>query len=234
MLLTDSVSVLAVDGDVIVSNFLLDVDTLFDEVPFVLLDSVLSSKLMSVAESFFELVVPVDSIVGFAFASPPEVDTSFGERVTVMFSAVVFPDWLMCFRLLCMVILPVLGVPLVSFVEIIADFVSRGSDVFSTIKSVPTNVVFSLRICDVENMVVTTDVVAGEFLPVDVFVPFLDVLAPADAVDVIFCCGLSEDDLIFVELSTLEILFDVLLEAGLPEDVVILPDTDAVVSNVVV
>ena len=83
-------------------------------------------------------------------------------------------------------------------------------------------------------MVVTTDVVAGEFLPVDVNVPFLDVLAPADAVDVIFCCGLSEDDLIFVKPSTLETLFDVLLEAGLPEDVVILPDSDAVVSNVVV
>ena len=100
VLLTDSVSVLAVDGDVIVSNFLLDVDTLFDEVALVLIDSLLSSKLMSVAESFFESVVPVDSIVGFAFASPPEVDTSFGERVTVTFSAAVFPDWLMCFRLL--------------------------------------------------------------------------------------------------------------------------------------
>ena len=133
-----------------------------------------------------------------------------------------------------MVILPVLGVPLVSFVEIIAGFVSLGIAVPSTIKSVPLNVVFSLKICGVENMVVTTDVVAGEFLPVDVDVPSLDVLAPADAVDVIFCCGLSEDELIFVEPSTLEILFDVLLEAGLPEDVVILPDTDAVVSNVVV
>ena len=83
-------------------------------------------------------------------------------------------------------------------------------------------------------MVVTSDSVAGEFLSVDVAVPFLDVLAPVDAIDVIFCCGFSEDDLIFVEPGTLETVFDVLLGVGFPEDVVILPDTDAVVSNVVV
>ena len=63
MLPADSVSVLAVDGEVIFSISLLDVDTLFDKA---LVDSLLYSKFKLVAKSFLDLVGPFVSIFGFA------------------------------------------------------------------------------------------------------------------------------------------------------------------------
>ena len=89
MLLTDSVSVLAVDGEVIFSNFLLDVVTLFDEVAFLVLlaVSVLSSQLFSVVDSFSVFVVPVDAISGILSSVLFEVDSLFG--LLVPFSVVV-------------------------------------------------------------------------------------------------------------------------------------------------
>ena len=87
MLLIDSVSVDAVDGEVIFSNFLSDVVTLFDEVAFLLVDSVFSFNFMSVADSFVGLVVPVDAILGILSRVLFEVDSLFG--VLVPFSVVV-------------------------------------------------------------------------------------------------------------------------------------------------
>ena len=87
MLLTDSVSVLAVDGEVIFSTFLSDVFTLFDEVAFLLVDSVFSSMFMVVADSFVGLVVPVDAISGILPRVLFEVDSLFG--LLVPFSVVV-------------------------------------------------------------------------------------------------------------------------------------------------
>ena len=78
MLLTDSVSVLAVDGEVIFSTFLSDVFTLFDEVAFLLVDSVFPSMFMLVADSFAGLVVPVDAISGILPRVLFEVDSLFG------------------------------------------------------------------------------------------------------------------------------------------------------------
>ena len=78
MLLTDSDFVVPVDGEVISSNFLSDVVTLFDEVAFILLDSVFSFNLMSLANSFIGLVVPVDAILGILSSVLFEVDSLFG------------------------------------------------------------------------------------------------------------------------------------------------------------
>ena len=138
MLLTDSVSVLAVDGEVIFSKFPSDVFTLFDEVAFLLVDSVFSSMFMVVADSFVGLVVPVDAISGILPRVLFEVDSLFS--LLVPFSLVV--------------------------------------GTFSTV-----------------------------------------------GVSSIF------DDLVTVETSESDVLLGV---TGFSEDVVILPDTDAVVSNVVV
>ena len=64
---------------------------------------------------------------------------------------------------------------------------------------------------------------------------FVDLMVPVDAIIVNFSDILSELEPLFFDVPvTTETLPNVLLEVGFPEDVVILSDTGAVVSNVVV
>ena len=273
MLLTDSVSVYTVDGEVIFFNFFLDIDNLFDEVALVFKDAVLSSKLILVAESFFGLVVPVDAVLGIL--SSVMFDPIFG--LLVPFSVVVgtfvgvssiFDD---------PVTVETSGTDVLLGVGFSGDVV-----IFPDTDAVVSNVV----VWNVEPVLLTDsvfvvavdgEVISFKFLSVDdtlfdevalvlvdsvlpsklilVAESFFDLVVPVDAIEGILSSAMFEFDSLFGLLVPFSVVVgtfvgvssisddpvtvetsgtDVFLGVGFPEDVVILPDTDAVVSNVVV